>query len=129
MGTFVITTKESKHFSVIKKMAYHFSIVFPDAPLVVKLIALTEADAERMEIALVALDADYTVRGPKWSGGSFRLTSEARAVLDRLIDRRTSGPASSGDTSWDHVVPESGNDCLISASCLNDHSITNLDCI
>jgi putative salt-induced outer membrane protein YdiY len=64
-------------------MVYSFKISFPGSPRVT-LRAATKNEADAMERALITLKSDYVIVGPEWIGGSFRMTTAAHQVLDRL---------------------------------------------
>jgi hypothetical protein len=70
---------------VTKLMPYTFKITFPANPETITLCASSQPEADKMARALITLDANYLVRGPKWIEGSFRMTPAAYEVLDRLV--------------------------------------------
>jgi hypothetical protein len=77
-------------------MAYNFKITFPGNQRAT-LFAVTQAESEDMERALIALKADYVIQGPKWIGGSFLMTPAAHEALDRLAPVPTNSAVSLGD--------------------------------
>jgi hypothetical protein len=71
-------------------MQFTFKIVYPNQQTAT-LGARTETEADALARALIESDADFVIVGPKWIGGSFRMTPAAHQALDRLCSLHKNG--------------------------------------
>lgn len=111
-------------YSDNQEMPYTFKIAFPGNQRAT-LCALTNTEADDMERALITLQADYVIVGPKWLGGSFRMTPAAHEALDRLAPLQRSGPTLSlGDVLRKCMIDSVGGIVGVDRD-----SITQPDCV
>ena len=98
-------------------MAYTFKITFPPDQHVT-LTAATKTESDQFEGALVALGANYVVKGPNWIGGSFRMTPKAWEVFDRLAPSQPKAAVPS------HAVPgKSTSQRIVGIAGMEDEAI------
>lgn len=105
-------------------MPYEFKITFPGNQRVT-LCATTKNESDDVERALITLNVDYVIVGPRWIGGSFRMTPAAHDALDRLFPVKRSG----SDLSLGNLLSKCALDSLGGVVGVDCDAIPQPDCV